>query len=410
VHDNSQSGSFQAGEGVSREVIQRSKEFLLQNYARADVVFERGEGVYLVDAEGERYLDCVSGLAVNALGYGDADVLEALREQSRKLIHVSNLYYTIPAASLAEELVRHSFADRVFFCNSGTEANEACIKFARRWARTHFGENKTGLVAAFSSFHGRTMGSISLTGQEKYQAPFEPLVPGIRFARFNDIDHTVEQINDNTAAVFLEPVQAEGGVHPATQEYLKAVRSACDTHNALLVFDEVQVGLGRTGRLFCHEHYGVEPDMLTLAKPLAGGLPIGAALLKQHVADAIQPGDHAATFGGGPLICAVALVVFRKIADPQFLEKVRNNSALFGGRLRALKEQYSAIRQVRGMGMIWGVQFDEPAAPIVAEFRKRHILACVAGPNVLRFLPPLVIGEEELNHVADVFADILEAR
>ncbi len=410
MHDNSQSGSFQAGEGVSREVIQRSKEFLLQNYARADVVFERGEGVYLVDAEGERYLDCVSGLAVNALGYGDADVLEALREQSRKLIHVSNLYYTIPAASLAEELVRHSFADRVFFCNSGTEANEACIKFARRWARTHFGENKTGLVAAFSSFHGRTMGSISLTGQEKYQAPFEPLVPGIRFARFNDIDHTVEQINDNTAAVFLEPVQAEGGVHPATQEYLKAVRSACDTHNALLVFDEVQVGLGRTGRLFCHEHYGVEPDMLTLAKPLAGGLPIGAALLKQHVADAIQPGDHAATFGGGPLICAVALVVFRKIADPQFLEKVRNNSALFGGRLRALKEQYSAIRQVRGMGMIWGVQFDEPAAPIVAEFRKRHILACVAGPNVLRFLPPLVIGEEELNHVADVFADILEAR
>jgi len=254
------------------------------------------------------------------------------------------------------------------------------------------------------------MGSISLTGQEKYQAPFEPLVPGIQFARFNDIDHTVEQINDNTAAVFLEPVQAEGGVHPATQEYLKAVRSACDRHDALLVFDEVQVGLGRTGRLFCHEHYGVEPDMLTLAKPLAGGLPIGAALLKQHVADAIQPGDHAATFGGGPLICAVALVVFRKIADPQFLEKVRNNAALFGGRLRALKEQYSAIREIRGMGMIWGVQFDEPVAPIVAEFRKRHILVCVAGPNVLRFLPPLVIGEEELNHVADVFAEILEAR
>ncbi|HQI75664.1 MAG TPA: acetylornithine/succinylornithine family transaminase, partial [Candidatus Latescibacteria bacterium] len=336
MHDDSQSASLPAGKGVSREVIRRSKEFLLQNYARADVVFERGEGVYLFDAEGERYLDCVSGLAVNALGYGDADVLEALREQSRKLIHVSNLYYTIPAASLAEELVRHSSADRVFFCNSGTEANEACIKFARRWARTHYGENKTGLVAAFSSFHGRTMGSISLTGQEKYQAPFEPLVPGIRFARFNDIDHTVEQIDDSTAAVFLEPVQAEGGVHPATQEYLKAVRSACDRHNALLVFDEVQVGLGRTGRLFCHEHYGVEPDMLTLAKPLAGGLPIGAALLKQHVADAIQPGDHAATFGGGPLICAVALVVFRKIADPQFLEKVRNNAALFGGRLRAL--------------------------------------------------------------------------
>lgn len=410
MHDDSQSASLPAGKGVSREVIQRSKEFLLQNYARADIVFERGEGVYLFDAERERYLDCVSGLAVNALGYGDAGVLEALREQSRKLIHVSNLYYTIPAASLAEELVRHSSADRVFFCNSGTEANEACIKFARRWARTHHGENKTGLVAAFSSFHGRTMGSISLTGQEKYQAPFEPLVPGIQFARFNDIDHTVEQINDSTAAVFLEPVQAEGGVHPATQEYLKAVRSACDRHNALLVFDEVQVGLGRTGRLFCHEHYGVEPDMLTLAKPLAGGLPIGAALLKQHVADAIQPGDHAATFGGGPLICAVALVVFRKIADPHFLEKVRNNAALFGGRLRALKEQYSAIREIRGMGMIWGVQFDEPVAPIVAEFRKRHILVCVASPNVLRFLPPLVIGEEELNHVADVFAEILEAR
>jgi predicted acetylornithine/succinylornithine family transaminase len=373
-------------------------------------VLERGNGVYLFDTDGERYLDCVSGLAVNALGYGDYEVIEAIRQQSGRLIHVSNLYHTIPGALLAEQLVTHSCADRVFLCNSGTEANEACLKFARRWARTHYGDDKYELVAAYSSFHGRTMGSISLTGQEKYQAPFEPLVPGVKFAPYNDIERTLEQITDKTAAVFLEPIQAEGGVHPAKQEYLNAVREACDKHHALLVFDEVQVGLGRTGYLFCYERYGVEPDMLTLAKPLAGGMPIGAALLKQHVADAIKPGDHAATFGGGPLICAAALAVFHKIADSGLLETVRKNAAIFEERLCDLQKKHPAIKEIRGMGMIWGIQFGEPVAPMVAEFRKRHILACVAGPNVLRFLPPLVIGEEHLHQVADTFDAILSGQ
>jgi len=393
----------------TRDILQKSQTYLLQNYARADLVLERGNGVYVFDNDGERYLDCVSGLAVNALGHGDYDVVETIRRQAAHLIHVSNLYHTIPAALLAEQLVNRSCADRVFFCNSGTEANEACLKFARRWARAHYGDEKYELVSTLRSFHGRTMGALSLTGQEKYQAPFEPLLPGVRFAPFNDIEATLAQVTDRTAAVFLEPVQAEGGVHLATAEYLKAVREACDAHHALLVFDEVQVGLGRTGKLFCYEHYGVEPDMLTLAKPLAAGLPIGAALLKQHVADAIRPGDHAATFGGGPLVCAAALTVLDKLTDGGIVESVARNGEAFGARLRELQTRHPVITEVRGLGLIWGVELAEPGSTFVNEFRKRHVLTCLAGPNVLRFLPPLVITEDQLHQVVETFDEILTA-
>jgi len=394
----------------TREILQKSQTYLLQNYARADLVLERGNGVYLFDNDGQRYLDCVSGLAVNALGHGDHDMLEAMRDQAATLVHVSNLYHTIPAALLAEQLVEHSFADRVFFCNSGTEAVEAALKFARKWARVSFGDDKYELVAARQSFHGRTMGSLSLTGQEKYQRPFEPLVPGVRFGTFNDIDGTVAQITNRTAAVFLEPIQAEGGVNPATPEYLAAVRRACDEHHALLVFDEVQVGLGRTGKLFCYQHYGIDPDVMTLAKPLGGGLPIGATLLRQFVADAIKPGDHAATFGGGPLVCAVGLTVLDKLIRRGVIENVALNGATFEARLREMQPRHPLIRDVRGKGLIWGVEVADAAAAFVEEFRRRQVLICVAGPNVVRFLPPLVITEEQLHLVADMFDEILTAR
>ena len=391
----------------SRDILQKSQTYLLQNYARTDLILERGNGVYLFDNDGERYLDCVSGLAVNALGHGDYDVLEAVRHQVGKLIHVSNLYHTIPGALLAEQLVVNSFADRVFFCNSGTEAIEACMKFARRWARAHYGNDKTEFVAMQRSFHGRTFGSLTLTGQEKYQAPFEPLVPSVHIVPFNDIDATVSAITDKTCAVFVEPVQAEGGIHLATPEFLAAVREACDGQGALLVFDEIQVGLGRTGKLFCHQHFGVEPDMMTLAKPLAGGLPIGAALVRQHIADAVQAGDHAATFGGGPLVCAAALTVFEKLVHGGLVEDAARNGAIMERRLREMQPRHRLITDVRGMGLIWGVELAVPAAKVVAEFRRRHVLVCPAGPNVLRFLPPLVIGEEQLHQVADMLDDIL---
>lgn len=394
----------------TREILQKSQTYLLQNYARADLVLERGNGVYVFDNDGERYLDCVSGLAVNAFGHGDHEIVEAIRRQAGNLIHVSNLYHSIPAALLAEQLVRHSCADRVFFCNSGTEAIEACIKFARRWARAQGGDEKVELVATNRSFHGRTMGALSLTGQEKYQVPFAPLLPGVRFARFNDIDSTLAQITEKTAGVFLEPIQAEGGVYPASPEYINAVRQACDRHGALLIFDEVQVGLGRTGKLFCYEHYEVEPDLIALAKPLAGGLPIGAVLLKQHVADAIKQGDHAATFGGGPLVCAAALAVIRKLLASDMVEGVARKGSAFERRLRELQGAHPVIADVRGMGLIWGVEFVEPAMPYLNAFRDRRVLTCLAGPNVLRFVPPLVITEDQLHQVADILAEILAGK
>jgi predicted acetylornithine/succinylornithine family transaminase len=390
------------GRNIStRDVLQKSQTYLLQNYARADLVLERGNGVYVFDNDGERYLDCVSGLAVNALGHGDYDVLEVIREQSATLIHVSNLYHTIPGALLAEQLVKKSFADRVFFCNSGTEAIEAALKFARRWGRTTGGDEKVQLVTTERSFHGRTMGAVSLTGQTKYQEPFHPLMPGVKTVPYNDIEAMVAAIDDNTAAVFLEPIQAEGGVHPATKEYLSAVREACDNHKALLVFDEVQVGMGRTGTLWAHEHYGITPDIMTLAKPLGGGIPVGATLMTQDVADTIKPGDHASTFGGGPLVASVGLVVLEKVSDPELLQSVRENGERFRERLEEMRSHHAMIRDIRGRGLIWGIELDRPAAQLVAALRKRHTLACIAGPNVLRFLPPLVISDDQLHQVAD---------
>ena len=390
----------------TRDVLQKSQTYLLQNYGRYDLVLERGNGVYVFDNDGNRYLDCVAGISVNALGHGDYEVVETIKAQAGRLVHVSNLYHTIPGALLAERLVTLSFADRVFFCNSGTESVEGAIKFARKWALSNFGEGKHELVAANQSFHGRTLGALSLTGQEKYRESFEPLIPGVSFVDYNDIDGTVAAITDQTAAVFLEPVQIESGVHPGDVEYLQAVREACDRHNALLVFDEVQTGLGRTGKLFCYEHSGVEPDILTLAKPLAGGLPIGAVLMTQRVADAIAPGDHAATFGGGPLVCAVGLTVLDRLAGG-IADGAGVKGKIFGALLNDLKDQHESIQDVRGVGLIWGVEFDGPAAPVIAAMQRHNVLTCPAGPNVMRFAPPLIITDDHLHDVAETLDRVL---
>ena len=394
----------------TREVLQKSQTYLLQNYGRYDLILERGNGVYVFDNDGERYLDCVAGISVNALGHGDYDVTEAVKEQVGRLIHVSNLYHTIPAALLAEKLVQLSFADRVFFCNSGTESVEGALKFARKYAYANYGPEKHEIVAAKDSFHGRTMGALSLTGQEKYQKAFKPLVPGVRFVDLNDIEGTVAAITDNTAAVILEPVQIESGIHPSKAEYLAAVREACDKHNALLIFDEVQTGLGRTGKLFGHEHFDVRPDIMTLAKPLASGLPIGAVLLTQKVADSIEPGDHAATFGGGPVVCSVGMVVVEKLTSGGIVDSVARKGEIFGERLQDLKERYEEIADVRGLGMIWGVETRGPASEIIAALREKKILACPAGPNVVRFAPPLIITEDHLHQVAEALDEIFKAR
>lgn len=384
---------------TTKEIIDLEQKYILQTYVRPPFVLERGDGVHLYDTDGKRYLDFVSGLSVNALGYNNKMIQDAANAQLKKLIHVSNLYHTAPAPQLAKLLCDHSFADRVFFCNSGTESWEAAMKFARKWGYKNFPDNpKNGLIALNNSFHGRTFGSISATGQPKYHKGFGPMLPGISFADLNDLESVEKLVNSQTVAVMVEPLQAEGGIHLATPKFLEGLRSLCNEMKMLLIFDEIQCGLGRTGALFCHEHYGVTPDIMTLAKPLAGGLPIGATLMTQAVADAVEPGDHAATFGAHPVSCAVAIEVFKTLSDPAFMAGVKERGAYMFQKLNALKDKYAKVTEVRGRGLIAGVVIrDTPSGDVVAALRQKGIIVCVAGPNVVRFLPPLIIGKEHID-------------
>ena len=376
---------------------------LLGVYARVGPVFTGGDGVELIAEDGTRYLDFASGIAVNALGYGHPVIREAMiRALDAGLIHVSNLFRTEPGEALAAELAGRSFADQVFFCNSGAEANEGAFKFARKWS------GKTGIVAFSHSFHGRLFASLAATDHAEYQKPFLPLTPGIRILPLGDRAAAEAAITAaDTAAVIIEPVQGEGGVRPVPDEWLRFLRALCDERNAALIFDEVQCGLGRTGTLFAYEQTGVTPDLLTLAKPLAGGLPMGAVLVTDRIAGALAAGDHATTFGGGPLVASVALDVVRTIAEPEFLASVRARGARLGAGLARAAQASSKIREIRGRGLMWGVELSVPAAPIVAAARERQLLVLSAGPNVLRLLPPLVIGDADLDRGVAVLAEVL---
>ena len=389
-------------------LIKQEQQYILQTYGRPDFVLERGNGLYLFDLDGNRYLDFVSGLAVNALGYGDYDVLKAIEEQSAQLMHVSNLYHTVPSTRLAKTLVESSFADRVFFCNSGTEAWEAALKFCRKWGHAAAG-GRYKFVAFHNSFHGRTLGSLSTTGQPRYQEGFGPLLPGVEFARFNDLPSVEALVNDETCAVLVEPIQGEGGVHVATDAFLQGLRELCDDRGLLLVFDEIQAGMGRTGSLWAYQQYGVEPDVMTLAKALGGGLPIGATLLTQKVADALQAGDHAATFGANPVVAKVALAVLDKLTADGFIEGVAHNGRRLRTGLEKLQQRWpERISEIRGRGLIQGaVVTDRPASDYLADFRQREILVAPCGPDMVRFLPPLIVDEDRIDEVIGVFDEIL---
>jgi acetylornithine/N-succinyldiaminopimelate aminotransferase len=386
----------------AEQIKAMDQEYVLQTYARAPFVLERGEGCRIYDSEGKAYLDFVSGIAVNALGYGDPDVLRAITEQSARLIHVSNLYLTQPQAELAKMLVERSFADKVYFCNSGAEATEGAIKFARKWARTMYGEGKTEILTFSDAFHGRTFGALALTPRAHYQDPFRPLMPGAKVATFNDLASAQAIINDKTCACIVEPVQGEGGVNLADPLFLRGLREMCDRQGALLIFDEVQCGLGRTGTLWAHEQYGVTPDIMTLAKPLAGGVPRGAVLMTQAVADVMAPGDHGSTFAATPLVAAVAQVVVRKISDPVFLEHVRWAGSYLQEGLLDLKNTHASIQEVRGRGLIWGVATDRDVTPLLEEGYARGLLTLKAGAQVLRLLPPLTVDRPELDEALGI--------
>lgn len=389
----------------SDDIISAESQYLVQTYVRADIVLSHGEGCWLWDCDGKRYLDFMAGIAVVALGHADPEWAAVVQAQAGKLAHTSNLFHTVPHVELARRLVEHSFAARVFFGNSGSEANEATLKFARKAARATGQEDKTGIVAFTGSFHGRTMGALAVTAKEQYRAPFAPLVPGVTFAPFNDVAAAQAAIGPDTCAVIVEPLQGEGGVNPATPAFLQALRAACDEHGALLIFDEVQCGLGRTGTLWAHEPYGVTPDMMTLAKPLANGLPIGAVLVTEAVAGALQPGDHGSTFGAGPLVCAAGAVVFDRVSQPAFLAAVRQKGAYLQEKLNALHSPH--IRAVRGRGLLVGVELDAPAAPIIAAARARGLLIINAGTHVLRLAPPLVVTNEQIDEAVAVIGEVV---
>lgn len=384
---------------------QKALEVLVPTYGRPDLVLDHGSGSMLYDENGKAYLDFGAGIAVNALGHSDPGWAQAVAGQAAKLTHVSNLFHTRPQIELAEKLVDSCFADQLFFTNSGSEANETAIKFARKWAKQHHGPHKTGLVAFSHSFHGRTAGALSMTAKEKYRAPFEPLVPGVTFLEFNAVEGLAEAINANTCAVFVEPVQGEGGVYPAEPAFLQALRAACDAHDALLVFDEVQCGLGRSGTLWAHQQYDVVPDMMTIAKPLAGGLPIGAALVSSRVASVIGPGDHGSTFAGGPLTCAAGLYTFDRITEVDFLAEVGAKSALLMEGLRKLNP--AAVLEVRGKGLLIGVELSFAAKPVLELALQNGLIILSAGDNVLRICPPLTITHEEIQLGLDLLDNTL---
>ena len=380
---------------------------LLGVYRPPSPILVSGRGTRVVDADGREYLDFTSGIAVNALGHGDPTVVEAARAAlATGLLHASNLFRTEPAAALAQWLVERSFGDRVFFCNSGAEAVEGALKFARRWATTVGGPERNGIVAFKGGFHGRTMGALSATDRPAYQAPFAPLVPRVEIVDPGDPHAVARAIGPETAAVIVEPIQAEGGVHEMGADFLTGLRELCDDAGAALVFDEVQTGLGRTGLLWGHEWSGVAPDLMALAKPLAGGLPMGAVVLAEHIADAIQPGDHASTFGGGPFVATVALAVCEKIGSAEILANVRRADAWLRERCAGLVER-GRIAEARGRGLLWGLELGRPAGPVVDAARERGLLVCTAGAEILRLLPPLNVALAELDEGLAIIEEVL---
>ncbi len=386
--------------------IELEQQNVVQAYARPPFVLEDGEGVWLKDSNGKQYLDMVSGIAVNALGYGDPEIADTLRDQATKPFHYSNLYHSEPMTRLAARLVDATpFADRVHFQNSGSESNEAAIKFARKWARIHYGEGKTNIVAFSGAFHGRTMGALALTPRPKYQEPFKPLMPGVRLAEFNNLESAAEAIDDSVCAVILEPVQGEGGIYPASNEFMVAVRELTRNHNALMILDEIQCGVGRTGTFWAYEPYGILPDVLCAAKPLAAGLPIGAVLVTERVADIIHPGDHGATFAGGPLVTSIADVVVRRVSDSDFLTHVQETGAYLKERLQEINSPH--IQGVRGRGLMLGVQLDIPVLPLVQAGYEHGILLLNAGCDVLRLIPPLIVTKAEVDLAVDRIATLL---
>ena len=392
-----------------QEYIEEAEQSLLHTYNRYQIIIEKGKGVYLYDTDGIKYLDFVSGIAVFALGYGNKDYNDALKSQIDKVIHTSNYYYNMPAIRAAKKLKEVSGMDRVFFTNSGAEAVEGAIKAARKYAYQKDGGTDHEIIAMEHSFHGRTFGALSVTGTPKYREPFEPMIGNVRFARMNDLASVEELINDKTCAIILETVQGEGGLVPATEEFLKGVKALCEERDILLILDEIQCGMGRTGHMFAWQRYGVKPDIMTTAKALGCGVPVGAFLMTEKVAaNSLAAGDHGTTYGGNPLACAAVEKVLDLFEENHIIENVREVAPYLEKRLEELKEKYDCITERRGTGLMQGLVFDCPVREVIERALENGLLLINAGADTLRFVPPLIISKENVDEMIEILESCIE--
>ena len=391
----------------TKTLLEWSARYHTPNYARTPIVLTRGEGARVWDSDGREYLDFGAGLAVASLGHCHPRVTGAIQEAAATLLHVSNLYHSAPQIQLARLLVEHSFADRVFFCNSGTEANEAALKLARKYGKERFASDRYEIIATRNSFHGRTLGALTVTGQERYHHGFEPLLPGVKHLAYNDLRAMERAMDSRTAAVIVEPIQGEGGVHVPDDGYLPGLRKLCDEAGVLLILDEIQTGVGRTGRLWAYEHTGIAPDIMTIAKALANGVPIGAMLCREEVAAALTPGSHGSTFGGTPFVTSVALATLTTVLAEKLPEHAARMGDTLGEGLRALGRELPTVKTVRGRGLLLGVELTHAAGPVVDGCRDRGLLVLSAGERVLRLAPPLIVEPADCRRALDVIGEVL---
>lgn len=388
--------------------IEEAEKVLLHTYNRFKIVLEKGEGVYLYDIDGKKYLDFAAGIAVFAFGYGNHEYNNALKTQIDQLIHTSNLYYNVPAIEAAKKITKVSGMDRVFFTNSGTEAIEGAIKLARKYAYNKNPQQESEIISMKHSFHGRSMGALTVTGNPKYQEAFKPLIGGVKFADFNNLESVKANINEKTCAIILEPIQGEGGIYPAEKEFLEGLRAICDERDIVLIFDEIQCGMGRTGTMFAWQQYNVKPDIMTCAKALGCGIPVGAFGAIERVANAMVPGDHGTTYGGNPLATAAVNQVFELFEQTNILEHVIQVGNYLEQKLETLKEQYSIIKERRGKGLIQGIELCVPAAPYVQKALEKGLLIISAGTNTIRFVPPLIIQEKDVDEMIYILKECFE--
>jgi len=390
-----------------QELAEKGKNYLMNTYNFGSIVIEKGEGCYLYDVEGNKYLDFVSGIAVNSLGYSNKAFVEKMTSQLNKFNHCSNLYFNIPQVELAQTLVENSAFDRVFFCNSGAESVEAALKLAKKYGKKTHGEACFEIITMKNSFHGRTLGAVAVTGQTKYQKDLAPLLPGVVYGEYNNFESVNALVSEKTCAILVEPIQGEGGIKPAEKEFLQLLRTLCSEKKIILIYDEVQCGCGRTGTLFCYENYGIAPDVICLAKGLANGFPIGAMMATQKAAEAFSPGDHASTFGGNPLAATSASVVLDELLNKNLLENVKKQGEYLQKLLSGLKEEFPIIKDVRGIGLMLGVELTSSASEIVKKCLEKGLFLVGAGPDVVRFVPPLVVQREDIDEAVKIFKNAL---